>query len=69
MNKKSLVALYINYSLYNFAMAMTGIFVPIYLLKLGYGLGAVLLYFAVYSLSVFLFTIISGLLSNRIGLK
>ena len=69
MDKRSLVSLYINYSLYNFAMAMTGIFVPIYLLRLGYGLGQVLLYFAVYAVAVFLFTIFSGVLSGRIGLK
>ena len=61
--------MYINYSLYNFAMAMTGIFVPIYLLKLGFGLAQVILYFAVYAVSVFLFTFGAGLLSGRIGLK
>jgi MFS family permease len=48
---------------------MTGIFVPIYLLRLGYGLERVLLYFVVYSISVFLFTYLAGLLSGRIGLK
>lgn len=66
---KHLSAIYIMHSLNSLAGAMIGVFVPVYLLKLGYGLRDVLVFYAIIALAVFLSFIAAGIFSSRIGLK
>ncbi len=56
-------------SLYGLAGSLIGIFVPVYLLTHGVSLHKVMIYFLLYAVSIFAFTQLAGLLSNRIGLK
>ena len=67
--RDKLRAIYMNISLQSFAMSMVSIFVPIYLLKLGYSLNQTLFYVLLEWLSFGLFAPISAWLSSKFGFK
>lgn len=60
---------YLMHSIKSLASALIGIYVPIYFLKLGYGLTNVFIYWLVYGVCVFLFCAAAAFISNKIGLK
>ena len=55
-------------SINNFAMAFVGIFIPIYLLKLGYSFQMVMFWLILYHLSLLISTFVAVYVSNIIGL-
>lgn len=67
--KDKLRTVYLNISLQSFALAMVSIFVPIYLLKLGYSLHNVLIWAMTYWISFGMFMPLSAFLSSKIGFK
>jgi MFS family permease len=66
---KPLSVIYWFNSLSALGWSLIGIFIPIYLLTLGYPLGTIVLFYLLDSCTVFLFSIVAGFLSSRIGLK
>ncbi|RLJ01048.1 MAG: hypothetical protein DRP11_05090 [Candidatus Aenigmatarchaeota archaeon] len=67
--RKELFEVYLNLSLTNVAMSLVGIFIPIYLLQLGYALADVLLYFLVMFGAMLILSLPSSYLISRIGFK
>ncbi|MFH1433218.1 MAG: MFS transporter [archaeon] len=67
--RKELSEVYLNLSLQSFAISLIAVFIPIYLLSLGYSLDYVIIYFIVYYGCLGLFAPLSALLANRFGLK
>src|SRR3989344_6590422 len=54
-------------SLNNFAMAFVAIFIPIYLLQLGYSFQMVMIWMIIHHSAIVVFAFITILVSNRIG--
>jgi MFS family permease len=69
LHNKELGELYACLALRSFAMAMISIFIPIYLLNLGYSFQTVLIYYAILSFTHALVTIPAAKLGSRIGFK
>ncbi|MCU0679506.1 MAG: MFS transporter [Planctomycetes bacterium] len=67
LKQKGINAVYTTVSIEGFAYSLIGIFIPIYLLKLGYSLSAVFIFFIVHNLSLAIFSIIAGYTVSRIG--
>ncbi|MFC1728041.1 MFS transporter [Nanoarchaeota archaeon] len=67
--KDKMNEIYVVHSMDAFVMALFGIFVPIYLLKLGFSLPQVIGFFLLHVIIAPIFSFISGFISNRIGLK
>ncbi len=67
--KDQLKEFYITHTLTSFIFSMVGIFIPLYLLKLGYSLYNVFAYFLVYYIAVFVFCIIAYSVAKKIGIK
>ena len=66
---RELSEIYANIALKSFAFSLISIFVPLYLLKLGFGLGTVLIFFAVLFGTLGLLTPFAAYLASKIGLK
>ncbi len=66
---RGLYPLYLNQFIRGIAFSFVGIFIPIYLLNLGYSLDSILIYFLLYHVITFVFTPITLLWSRRIGYK
>lgn len=66
---KGLSALYLNQLIRTVAFSLVNIFIPIYLLTLGFSLNNVLIYLLISHLAVFIFTPLSLILSRRFGYK
>ena len=67
---KELIEMYISMGLRSLALAMVGIFIPLYLFKeLGYGIETVLLFYLIIYGVMALLTPICGIISSKIGLK
>lgn len=66
---KELNELYISMAVRSFSLSMIGIFMPIYLLNLGFSFSSVALFFAVLAFSHAVGTIPAGLISARFGYK
>lgn len=69
MEVKGIYHLYLHQFIRGLAFSLVGIFIPIYLLTLGYSLTTVLIYFLVFHTLTFIFTPIALLLSKKIGYK
>ncbi len=67
--KKGIYPLYIAHSIRGFVSSLIGFFIPIYLIKIGFSLFAILWFFAIYYYFVSLFSITAGAIGNKIGLK
>ncbi len=67
--KVDLGPIYLMHFLYRFAIATIGIFIPIYLLKLGYPLSDVFWYLMVSSFAIGFFSFFAAFVSSRVGLK
>ncbi len=61
--------IYLMHFLYRFAMATIGIFIPIYLLKLGYSLTEVFWFLIIASASIAVFSFFAAVVADKIGLK
>lgn len=66
---KGIRLIYSNQFIRGIAFSLVGIFIPIYLLNLGYSLDSVLVYFLLFHLLTFAFTPITLLLSRKLGYK
>ena len=66
---KQLNALYLMHSIDSLAGGLSGIFIPIYFLTLGYKLTQVFTYFIFYSLGVMVFFVLAAYLVNNLGYK
>lgn len=69
LRNRELNELYISIAIRNFAISMINIFIPIYLLKLGYSLAAVLIFIALNKLFHSLFTLPAAKISAKYGFK
>lgn len=67
--RKGIRLIYLNQFIRGIAFSLVGIFIPIYLLNLGYSLDSVLIYFLLFHLLTFVFTPITLLLSRKLGYK
>jgi len=66
---KQIHFLYFNHLFRDLAFSLFGIFVPIYLLNLGYSLKSVFLYFLVFTIATLLFLLLGYSISKKIGYK
>jgi len=66
---KELDELYISVALKSLAESFVGIFVPIYLLTLGFDIRLLVIYYAIYFLSIVFFMILGMKLNSSIGVK
>jgi MFS family permease len=60
---------YMMHSIRSFAGSLIGIYVPIYLLKLGFSITDVFVFWLIYSISVFVFCAVAAYISKKVGLK
>jgi MFS family permease len=67
--KKELEEIYLNQIIRKFAMSMIGIFVPIYLITVGFSLQIALVFLFVYFMFEGIFSPLAAYISSRIGLK
>lgn len=67
--KDPINGIYSMHSIKSFASSLISIYVPIYLLKLGYSLTDVFFYWLIYSIGVFIFFVVAAFTSNKIGFK
>ncbi|MBW3015007.1 MFS transporter [Candidatus Woesearchaeota archaeon] len=67
--KSDIASMYVNNALRTFAVSLIGIFIPIFLLKKGFFLNQIIIYFIVMFLSMGLFAIMAGILAEKFGLK
>ena len=67
--KKQLNELFLAHSIDSFVNSLFGIFIPIYLLTLGYSVPQILMYFIIVYLATALFFFFAGYLSTHLGLK
>ncbi len=65
---KNLDAIYIMHSLQGLALSLIGIFIPIYLLILGYFIKDVLVFYIIHYLSLLFFAFMALVVAKRIGL-
>ncbi len=69
LRNRELNELYVSIAIRRFAVSMILIFIPIYLLNLGYSLSQIFFFFIVISISHAIFTIPAGKISSKFGLK
>lgn len=67
--KDEMHEMYLNRVLRTFAFSLIGIFIPIYLLNIGYTLNNVILYLIGQYLTMFLFSPFTGIIESKIGVK
>ena len=67
--KNELSEVYLNLALESFALSLISIFVPIYLLSIGYSFDYMILFFMVYYGCIGIFAPVSASLANRFGFK
>jgi len=67
--KKELEEIYINQIIRFFAFGMVGIFIPIYLINIGFSTGVSLLFMAVYFLFLGLISPVLSVIASKMGLK
>ncbi|MBR9677448.1 MFS transporter [Candidatus Woesearchaeota archaeon] len=67
--KEQLNEIYLMHAIDGFALSLIGIFVPIYLLILGFSVSQVIIFFIVQSLTVPFASFLVGFISSRYGLK
>jgi len=69
LRNKEMNEVYFSYAVFQFAMGIIAIFVPIYLYKLGYSIPWVLFYFFLVSVYFLFFSYISAKIVSKIGVK
>ncbi len=69
LRNRELNELYSSIAIRSFAIAMFGIFIPIYLYQLGYSFASIFLFYAITSLTHAIFSIPSAKIAARFGLK
>jgi MFS family permease len=67
--KSELSEIYLNQVMQTFALSLVGIFVPMYLLDIGYDLSMVIQYYAIFAVLVSGLAFVTSKLSTRLGLK
>jgi len=67
--KTGVYPLYIAHTIRGFVSSLIGFFIPIYFLTIGFPLSTVLWFFAVNYYFTILFSILSGAIGNKVGLK
>ncbi len=67
--KRRLNEIYIVHSIEGFVFSLIGIFVPVYLLTLGYSISQVLIFYIIKHLAVCVFSFFVGHISSHFGLK
>jgi MFS family permease len=66
---KQINAIYAMHSIDGLAGSLIGIFIPIYLLSLNYSLPKIFTWLLIYGVLVFFFFLLTGVITDRIGLK
>jgi len=69
MKNRELNELYSSMAIKSFALALVGVFVPIYLYKIGYGFSSIFFFYAILCLTHSFLSIPSAKISARFGLK
>ncbi|MFC2143131.1 MFS transporter [Candidatus Aenigmatarchaeota archaeon] len=67
--KNELAELYLNVTMQLFALSLVSVFVPIYLMKLGYDFDVAIMFYIISFACIGLFSITSAKLANRFGFK
>ncbi|MCK4926994.1 MAG: hypothetical protein KAS11_00875, partial [Candidatus Aenigmarchaeota archaeon] len=67
--KNELSEVYMNLALESFALSLISIFVPIYILSVGYSFDYMILFFMIYYGCIGIFAPVSASLANRFGFK
>lgn len=60
---------YISISIRSLILSMIGIFIPAYILSLGYNLNDIIIYYLIFSVAIFLFTPVATKFVSKAGLK
>jgi len=66
---KELKEIYTSVAFRAFAFGLVGIFIPVYLYKLGYSINSILLFYIFYYISYIIFSLVVGKLVRRFGAK
>jgi len=69
LKRKDLDELYVSYFIMVFASSMVGIFIPVYLLTLGYNLQNILVYYFIYYLSLMILFFLGEYSNIKLGVK
>jgi len=69
INKKSFLYISLNHLIRSIGFSLVGVFIPIYLLTIGYTLSEVFKYFLVFYVVLFIFSIVSMWISKKRGIK
>lgn len=67
--RNELQEVYLNLVIQTFSVALVGIFIPIYLLELGFALDIVIIFMILFFLSIIIFSPFAGKMSSGLGLK
>lgn len=69
LKNKEMNELYVFYGIFNFALELIAIFVPIYLYKIGYSIPLIIFHFFITSLVFVTFSYTGARIVSRIGIK
>ncbi len=69
LRNRELNELYASIAIRAFALALTGVFIPIYLYQLGYSFSTIFLFYGILGLVTAVFSLVSAKIFSKIGLK
>ncbi len=69
LKNRELDELYASISLRSFALSLIGVFIPLFLLKTGFTLKQVFLYYIIFNVLRVFFSVIAGMIASRYGFK
>ena len=69
LRNKELNEMYLSYGIFNFALGLISVFVPIYLYQIGYSISAILFFFFLNSLAFVAFSYVGVKIVSRLGVK
>ena len=67
--REGIYSLYLVHSIRGFVASLIGFFIPIYLLKIGFSLTQILIFYGIKSFFMLFFAILAGGIGNKLGLK
>ena len=69
LRSKEMNEMYLSYGIFNFALGLISVFIPIYLYKLNYSISAILFFFFLNSLAFVAFSYLGVKIVSRLGVK
>src|SRR5680860_321733 len=69
LKNKEMNEMYLSYGIFNFALGLISVFIPIYLYKIGYSIPLILFFFFLNSLAFVAFSYLGVKIVSRLGVK